>query len=177
MRKLLFLFLTPIIINFSVVGEVRAAVCFCQCERVNNIDTCWWADCPLNVCGCECEWHEGICSEGSCQNCTGCSGGGCFTGETGISVGESENSENSENSETKKISELKPGDIVESFSPETGEIKEGTVSDVTKTTREGYYILETESGKKVKVTGEHPFLAIKSEKNQESINQISNFKN
>ena len=160
------------------VGQVSAGVCFCDCYEESGChwdpsgqqwfcfyDECYWAT-SWN-CADESTWVYN-----SCVYCSDC--GGCFTGETEIAVGESENSEKSE---TKQIKDLKPGDVVESFNPETGGIKEGTVSDVTKTTREGYYILETESGKKVKVTAEHPFLAIKSEKEQESINQVSNFKN
>jgi intein/homing endonuclease len=78
-----------------------------------------------------------------------------------IGVKETEGTE--ETDETKEIKDLKEGDVVSSFDPEIGEIKEGTVSDVRKLTREGYYELETESGKKVKVTAEHPFLAVKNE--------------
>ena len=154
------------------VGQVSAGVCFCDCYEESGChwdpsgqqwfcfyDECYWAT-SWN-CADESTWVYS-----SCVYCSDC--GGCFTGETEISVGESENSENSENSETKQIKDLKEGDIVSSFVPETGEIKEGTVSDVTKTTREGYYILETESGEKVKVTGEHPFLAIKAKNNGET---------
>jgi len=82
--------------------------------------------------------------------------------------------------QTEKIENLKPGDIVESFDPETGEISEGIVSNIQKANREGYYELETESGKKVKVTGEHPFLALRSENNQTSNSKsqtISKFQN
>jgi hypothetical protein len=128
-------------------------------------------------CGCmECLCVGCIETYGECCNCTDPSQacGGCFTGETEIKLGqESERAGEQEGEQTKQIKDLKSGDVVESFNPETGEIEEGTVSDITKTTREGYYILETESGEKVKVTAEHPFLAVK---NQESINQVSNLR-
>lgn len=87
---------------------------------------------------------------------------GCFTGETEVSVGQESERAGEQEGDVKEIKDLKPGDIVSSFNPETGEIKEGMVSDIYKITREGYYELETESGKKVKVTGEHPFLAVKN---------------
>ncbi len=80
--------------------------------------------------------------------------GECFTGETEVEVGDSE---------AKQIKDLKEDEMVSSFNPETGEVKEETVSDVQELTREGYYQLETESGKKVKVTAEHPFLAVENE--------------
>jgi len=103
---------------------------------------------------------------------------GCFPGETKIGVRESEDLEYKNRLE-KEIKELRPGDYVSSFDSETGEILRGEVSEVQKYTREGYYLLETESGGKVKATGEHPFLAIKSENNQISNSKyqiISKFK-
>jgi hypothetical protein len=118
-----------------------------------------WCDCLV----CPCAGCEGVqCWCCPCSSPPSC-GGACFTGETEIGVKNSKTPK----LQTEKIENLKPGDVVESFDPKTGEIKEGTVSDVTKTMREGYYILETESGEKVKVTGEHPFLAVKA-KNSES---------
>jgi len=124
-----------------------------------------WPGCsPYCVCGdCPCIGCEY--SSADCCNCSSpppCTGG-CFTGETEITVKETGGAK-----ETEQIKNLEAGDSVSSFDPETGEIKESTVSDVTKTTREGYYILETESGQKIKVTAEHPFLAIKAENSQKS---------
>ena len=92
---------------------------------------------------------------GGCTSSCPC-GGGCFVEGTSVA---------SEQLSDQAIEKLEPGDIVSSFNPETGEISESQVSEVHKITREGYYELETESGKKVKVTGEHPFLAVKSEEN------------
>jgi len=134
---------------------------------------------------CECESCPCVgCPGWGCQCCPcnnpPCGGGGCFTGETEISVGQAGERAGEQEGETKEIKDLQPGDVVESFNPETGEVVEGTVEDVTKTTREGYYLLETESGEKVKVTGEHPFLAIKttqqaiSNRQQELIEKIEN---
>lgn len=182
-----------ILCPFFIKDFASAAICI-----PGTCSSCFGSNCcttgmPATECGVTCPLcparsapyeMQVCCDEGGGSYSSVCCGGGCFTGETEIGVGESEKSENpsassgqAQNSETKEIKDLKPGDVVESFNPETGEIKEGTVSDVTKTTREGYYILETEGGYKVKVTAEHPFLAIKSEKNQESINQVSSFKN
>jgi hypothetical protein len=156
----------PIFAQCTFVGYKCDCYQHCDCNNdgIANEPCCEWWNCDCLGCPEISEW---------CCPCTGCQP--CFTGETEITVGESENSENSdnsENSETKQIKDLKPGDVVESFNPETGKIKEGTVSDITKTTREGYYTLETESGEKVRVTAEHPFLAIKAKNFQFP---ISNF--
>jgi len=132
----------------------------CDCYGAGYIcganPCCIIVDCPCAGCEADMDWVD---------NPPGCSG--CFTGETEIMLGQESERVGEQEEETKQIKDLKPGDVVSSFNTETGEIKEGTVSDVTKTTREGYYILETESGEKVKVTGEHPFLAVKA-KNFES---------
>lgn len=150
------------------------ASCCCGCSggggpgcQTETCDSCM-------ICGCHAGALMTCCDPDSFSwvvEC--CGGGGCFTGETEIGIEQEGEGAGEQEGETKEIKDLQPGDIVSSFDPETGEIREGTVSDVTKTTREGYYILETESGKKVKVTAEHPFLAVK---NQGSINQVSNFK-
>ncbi|HUV43120.1 MAG TPA: Hint domain-containing protein [Patescibacteria group bacterium] len=153
----------------SVYGDVCTSTgrISCECGRciieVGQMgDGCSWSDC-LCV-GCEM-------SDGYCCPCSSC-GAPCFTGETEINLGQEGERAGEQKGETKQIKDLKPGEIVSSFNPETGEIKEGTVSNVTKTIREGYYGLETESGKKVKVTGEHPFLAIKGENNQASSTKL-----
>jgi hypothetical protein len=108
-----------------------------------------WCDCLV----CPCAGCEGVqCWCCPCTSPPSC-GGSCFIGETNIEVNDSKLG-------TKQIKDLNLGDIVKSFDPETGEITEGKVSDVTKTIKEGYYILETESGERVEVTGEHPFLVV-----------------
>jgi len=112
----------------------------------------WYDD---QYCFCFCPMSEVTSTTCGCGVC----GGGCFLKETEVAT------EQESDQATENISNLKSGDTVSSFKPETGEIKEGTVSDVYKLAREGYYELETATGKKVKVTGEHPFLAIKSEGN------------
>ena len=101
---------------------------------------------------------------GGCTSSCPCGGGWCFVEGTEINT-EQESGRAGEQEGTEKIERLKPGDVVSSFNPETGEISESQVSEVHKITREGYYELETESGKKVKVTGEHPFLAVEGEEN------------
>ena len=113
------------------------------------------------MCGrCVGEWRAWYC----CDNCGQC-GGGCFVEGTSVA---------SEQLSDQAIEKLKPGDVVSSFNPETGEVSESQVSEVHKIEREGYYELETESGKKVKVTGEHPFLAIKAN-NFQLIDKLKNF--
>lgn len=116
-------------------------------------------------------WGESSCTCSTCCSKTVCSGGTCcvyecpagscecFTGETKIAAVETK----------KRIEILGKGEVVASFDPEAGEIKEGTVLEVAKTTREGFWQLETENGRKVRVTGEHPFLAIKTERSQLTI--------
>lgn len=132
------------------------------------------------ICCCTCCDDAGGCVQDCCaapagsDSCTPCVG--CFTGETTIDTESQDTGVQGE----KEIKDLQPGEIVSSFNPETGEISEGEVSDIKKTTREGYYILETESGKKVKVTAEHPFLAVKAENDQISnskLQTISKFQN
>lgn len=161
--KILFTFILLFLISLLTPGVALADCETVHCESAGHSEGCvdwgtgkycWCDDCPCAGC------YGYVCD---CQPCESppC-GGGCFTGETEISVGQEGERAGEQEGETKQIKDLKPGDVVESFSPETGEIKERTVSDITKTTREGYYILETESGKKVKVTAEHPFLAIKA---------------
>ncbi len=158
---------------FLTVNKVEAQDRLC--DEICHKDRCTCLDPYGNCCViCPCCWCL-ICTTYCgdlpncylefCYWCWNC-GGECFTGETEISIGQEGERAGEQERETKPIKDLKPGDVVESFSPETGDIKEGTVSDVTKTTREGYYELETESGERVKVTGEHPFLALKSENNQ-----------
>lgn len=139
-----------LMLSFLASREVQAIVCSCRCGiSSHGIPYCAWRECQ-DVCGWNCTYEY-------CYYCTNC--GGCFMGETEVE------GEKLQNSKTQKlqIKDLEEGDIVSSFNPETGEIKEGMVSDVTKATREGYYELETESGKKVEVTAEHPLLAVKNE--------------
>ena len=186
-KKLLSVILPSVLILFLFLVKDKTFALTCtpgECKACNTAGCCSNPPYITYDCGVLC----GPCPQLTpfqaqwCCDATGggwdmfCScGGGCFTGETGIQL-KTEDSK----LETKEIKDLKPGDIVSSFDPETGEVKEGTVSDVTKTTREGYYILETESGKKVKVTGEHPFLAIKTtqqaigNRQQELIENIKN---
>lgn len=162
--------------NILVSKEILAA-CICDTETVDK----YWCLNSAPLCSsCPCSfkdstlWAEGDysdCASGGCDgSCNGsinyCTGtyadrcdlacGGCFVGGTSVA---------SKQLSDQAIENLKPGDMVSSFNPETGEVSESQVSEVHKLTREGYYELETESGKKVKVTGEHPFLAIKSEEN------------
>jgi len=172
MKSIKILFLLQLIFYFTLLFPQPTLA---QCTRVFTDARClpmsctpgapWQLGCICDICPCiGCDIIMNDCCPCSSPPC----GGGCFTGETEISVGQESERAGEQEGKTKEIKDLQPGDIVSSFNSETGEIKEGTVSNVTRTTREGYYILETESGKKVKVTGEHPFLAIKSENNQAS---------
>jgi hypothetical protein len=154
------------LLNQKVFAQCNPGDCYSgNQETVCCTNPAGCPGCPFDCC--PCNLGAGECAQCCTQYCCdssgnweiGCCGGGCFTGETEI---------NTENSKTPKlqIKDLEEGDLVSSFNPETGEIKENTVSGILKFTREGYYELETESGNKVKVTGEHPFLAIKGENNQ-----------
>jgi hypothetical protein len=145
------------------------------CDWVGQIGDCGMSDligCPPGGDGCACDTCPCIgCVWSYCECCL-CSSppcGSCFTGETEIDAGNSLPAGKAGKTPKLQIKDLKEGDLVSSFDPETGEIKENTVSGILKFTREGYYELETESGKKVEVTGEHPFLAVRNKKNQSSI--------
>jgi hypothetical protein len=153
----------------------------CDPDWCDGLTHCTYCICSVCECvGCEGFWCW-------CCPCTSPPCAGCFTGETGIGMSNQESAPESGQARTKnqksgieQIKELEPGKIVSSFDPETGEIKENTVSGILKFPREGYYELETESGKKVKVTGEHPFLAVKAENsilNTENLKLIDNLKN
>lgn len=152
--KLSLLILIFLVFCLFYSGEIRAiAICYCHCSvTLDNVPVCQWM---------ECEWscaEMPNCPYEYCEYCFSC--GGCFPGETEVEGKKVQDSK----IQRLQIQDLDEGDIVSSFNPESGEISEGKVSDIKKTGREGYYILETESGKKVKVTAEHPFLAV-SEKN------------
>ncbi len=149
---ILFFSATPVLADCVLLGCADWGEPSCSCD-----DDPFWPCTKVTCGGSTCCVYD--CTPGSC---------GCFTGKVGAGIKGTEGTE--ETYETKEIKELQPGDVVSSFNPETGEVSEGTVSDIQKLTREGYYVLETESGKKVRVTGEHPFLAVKSEKNQSAIN-------
>ncbi len=141
---------------------------------------------PCQECGVDLCNPPGVTKTVSYQECADddgneysqcCGGGGCFTGETEVNTESSLPAGKAGKTPKLQIKDLEEGDLVSSFDPETGEIKENTVSGILEYTREGYYELETESGKKVKVTGEHPFLAVKAKndgeteklKNQETV--------
>ncbi len=157
--KTFFLFIIGIF-TFGLILGLQTSPVLSQCP----------ASCQLLGCA---PWGEPSCTCNTCCGKTECSGGtccvydcppgscGCFLGETEIDT---------ENSKTQKlqIKDFKEGEVISSFDPETGEISEGEVTDVSDLIREGYYELETESGKKVKVTGEHPFLAVKKESSYHS---------
>ena len=135
---------------FSLLFLLRGLVyagCHCDCDYGGPVDRCLECnrcDDPPGSGYQDCFWSES------------CPGGGCFTPETKISTPEGE----------KEIQNIKEGEVVKSFDSETGEIKESTVSDVHKRQVQGYYILKTESGREIKVTGEHPILAVKADKSK-----------
>lgn len=161
-----------ILIFFILAVLALPPVVFAQCTSVYENKGCMdnaccgtqeggWIDmgCGQRVCYCEvcpcigCDEIYTECCECSSPIC----GGGCFIGEVEIAT------ERSSDQATKKIKEFELGDIVSSFNPKTGEVSEGEVTDIHKLTREGYYVMETESSKKVEVTAEHPFLVVKNE--------------
>lgn len=94
------------------------------------------------------------CATSTCFNCTGaCSCGGCFTGDTPVSVPGGEEA----------ISSVKVGDQVQSFNPDTNEETTSVVEKIYELTREAYYKIKLKDGTEVKVTAEHPLYAIKGE--------------
>jgi Hint module. len=131
-----------------------------ECTAANCIIGC--IPCCTTICPNQAHPHEQRCCDdsGHWTYCMcGVCGSGCFTEEVEVTtklLGEQT---------TKQIKELEPGEVVSSFNPETGEILEEKVTEVEKYVSEGYYELELESGEKVRVTGEHPFMAVKSNEN------------
>lgn len=105
-----------------------------------------------------CTSNDDCCVGQVCMNgfCVGPGCPECFTGDTKITTDVGE----------KEIQKVKEGDVVKSFDSETGEVKEATVTAIHKREVSGYYVLKTESGREVKVTGEHPFLALRQEKDE-----------
>lgn len=121
----------------------------CPAAGGNCVSSCdAWYDDQYCFCFCFDGMYTWTCG------CGTCGGGGCFPGETEITLDQ----------KAEKIKNLDEGDKVTSFNPETGEMSENQVTNVYQLLREGYFELETESGKKVKVTGEHPFFAVEKEK-------------
>jgi len=76
-----------------------------------------------------------------------CSGGSCFTSDTKISTPDG----------VKDIKDLKEGDVVKSFDPDTGKITESTVTDPYSKVSDHIYTITTSDGSVVKTTAEHPF--------------------
>ena len=77
-----------------------------------------------------------------------CSGGGsCFTSDTKISTPDG----------AKDIKDIKEGDVVKSFDPDTGKITESTVTDPYSKVSDHIYTITTSDGSVVKTTAEHPF--------------------
>lgn len=172
-------FLNKIFIKVLVVFAIFLISSLLTSRKVlsDTCGSCWGYSCctecqggygPTTTCGVTCPCCPSsatvfmmTCTTDYGQTYVDCCGGSCFTGETEVDIKSQDL-----NFKNQKIAELKPGDLVSSFNPETGEMSEGTVSDIKKRTVEGYYVLETEGGKKVKVTAEHPFLAVKGENAQ-----------
>ena len=135
--------------------------CDYGCSTFNE----YWKDGVLWKCWSKYIGDGMVCEHWDCTAGSSPPGCGCFVGGTEVAT---------KLPSDQAIENLKPGDIVSSFNPETGEISESQVAEVHKVTREGYFELETESGKKVKVTAEHPFLAIKAN-NFQLIDKLKNF--
>jgi len=91
-----------------------------------------------------CEWK--------CCGCCwpSCGGGNCFIPETEVETSEGR----------KKIKNLKVGQEVISFDPETGSEASSLVEKIYEVTRSAYYKVRLKDGTELKVTGEHPLYAI-----------------
>lgn len=93
--------------------------------------------------------HEDSAHQTSCSNdpTFKCDGGGCFTADTKINTTDGE----------KNITEVKTGDVVLGFDPDTQKIEENVVEMPYTYEDSSYYNIETNDGSSVKVTAEHPF--------------------
>jgi len=147
------------------VGTVLADCGPCELYGGSCVQFCtnagtWWVSCDASACSTN-------------------GGGGCFTGETEITMGNSDSDSEKDgdsdgNSDLREIQDIKEGDVVKSFDAETGEVREATVTGIHKREVSGYWVLKTESGKEVKVTGEHPILVLneKGEKVWRTVEEI-----
>ena len=78
----------------------------------------------------------------------GCGGGSnCFLSGTKIDTPDGQ----------RNIEDLKAGDKVLSFDKESKRVVLNTVSEPFVSTRSGYYLIKTVSGREIRVTAEHPF--------------------
>ena len=158
-----FLFFTSFLFLISIVFfdfTIREAKAWSWCDCIDG-----W-HCSPDEGQQDCAWGNG--ARRTCRCCRGCPGEeSCFTSETKISTpeGDPTSPEASEGQE-KEIKDIEEGDVVKSFDPETEEIGESTVTNVHKRQVSGYYVLKTESGREIKVTGEHPILAVKADKSE-----------
>ena len=122
-----------------------------------NVDISCSGDCGAGgdscVDGCVCcDWVDDVPNSGTCSSPTACI---CFTGETEIATKKLKNGE----TEKQKIEEIKVEDEVLCFD-KGGQEKTCRVEEIFKRESDHYYLLETTTGRKVRVTAEHPFLAL-----------------
>lgn len=109
------------------------------CVSTQHADCCFCYDCACIGC----EMDSDACCD--CYSPPSC-GISCFLPGTNISTPEGE----------VVIEEIKTGDKIQGFDPETKEQIVGVVSESYSVVRDHYYVIKTESGKEVKTTDEHP---------------------
>jgi len=166
-KKLVFFIIFWSLTSLVYPKKALAGIYNCDCGPCGSAYC--EANCPGGSACVWCEPEPDDCNQG-CECCSSCtSGGGCFTGETKIATpGGGPLSPEASEGQGKEIKDIKEGDVVKSFDSETGEIRGSTVTGIHKREASGYWVLKTESGKEVKVTGEHPFLA------QQGMGEVSN---
>jgi hypothetical protein len=151
----------PVLFLFLIAGQEAYAGCEWQwggiaCGSPQAIGC--WCDCGEGYCYCtDVKLAGGSCGNGNvllevkdwkCDpGSFACGGGGCFLlgtqveTEGGISA----------------IEDISSGEAVASFDPTTKETKTSTVASQISKTSDSYYIIESDSGRTVKATDEHPF--------------------
>jgi len=117
-----------------------------------NIGGVYYSGCGnTGTCGCT-DYVSGACRQwvGACcyESPEYCSGGpSCFLPGTKIKMEVGE----------KNIEEVKKGDVLVSFDPQSRKQVLNAVWEPYSVTRDHYYTIKTVSGKEVKATDEHPF--------------------
>jgi len=161
-----------LLVTLSVLSVICARNVSANCYDESTYDVCV----PAYTCICgedfynpgqySCLWDEPAshsCPPGelpsrmhllTCDSCDSCScGGGCFAGDTPVSTPDGESA----------ISDLKEGDMVSSYDPQTGSESTSLIQKTFEYSRGAYYKIRTKDGEELKVTAEHPLYAIQKE--------------
>ena len=115
----------------------------------SQLSWCWRLELePGGSCGPD-ESYVRYTSVNNCYKSDYCGGGGpeCFLAGTKIDTPFGQ----------RNIEDLKQGDAVYSFDKESKKVVLNTVEEPFVSTRSGYYLIKTVSGREIRVTAEHPF--------------------